>query len=44
MLDLIELRDGRVLAISDEVIVLYRNMEDLTTGDAKEERPSLLLV
>ena len=34
-LDVIELRDGRVLAISDEVVVLcFTAMEDLETGAA----------
>jgi hypothetical protein len=42
-LDLIELKDGRVLAISDEIIVLYKSMEDVVTGDASEERPSIFL-
>lgn len=43
-LDLIELKDGRVLAVSDEVVILYRDMEDLTTGDTAAERPVLHLV
>ena len=42
-LDLIELKDGRVLAISDEIVVLYKSMEDVMTGDASEERPSMFL-
>jgi hypothetical protein len=32
-LDVIELRGGRVLAISDEVVVLYSDMGDLETGE-----------
>lgn len=43
LLDLIELKDGRVLAISDEIVILYKNMEDVMTGDASEERPSIIL-
>lgn len=42
-LDLIELADGRVLCISDEAIVLYKDMEDLETGDAGAERPHINL-
>jgi len=42
-LDLVELKDGRVLAISDESIVLYRDMEDLMTGEPST-RPILHLV
>ena len=43
-LDLIELKDGRVLAINDEVVVLYKDMEDLMAGEAPVKRPSLILV
>ncbi len=43
ILDLVELKDGRVLAIGDEVVILYKNMEDLMTGDASDERPLLVL-
>ena len=43
-LDLIELKDGRVVAISDEAIVVYRNMEDLVAGDPGASRPALHLV
>jgi hypothetical protein len=42
-LDLAELKDGRVFAISDELIVLYGDMEDLLTGDPSESRPRLYL-
>lgn len=41
-LDLITLKDGRVLAISDDVVVLYESMDDLVAGEAKE-RPMLAL-
>ena len=40
-LDLIELKDGRVVAISDEAIVVYRNIEDLVVGDPGASRPAL---
>ena len=43
LLDLIELRDGRVLAISEDVIVLYGDMDDLVSGDASKYRPSIPL-
>ncbi len=42
-LDIVELADGRVLGISDEVVILYKNMEDLEMGDASVNRPSILL-
>lgn len=32
-LDVIELKDGRVLAISDEAVVLYSDMDDLVAGE-----------
>lgn len=44
ILDLVELKDGRVLAISDEVMILYKNIEDLTTGEPSSTRPSLPLL
>mgnify|MGYP001614233119 CR=1 FL=1 len=40
--DLVTLTDGRVLAITDEVIVLYRNLEDLI-GNEPRERPMIAL-
>lgn len=40
-LELIELADGRVLCISDEVVVLYKDMEDLVAGDAAVIRPHI---
>ncbi len=43
ILDIVELKDGRVLAISDELVMLYDNIEDLETGDASKERPQLFL-
>ncbi len=42
MLDLITLKDGRVLVVSDDVVVLYENMEEATDGEAKE-RPLIHL-
>lgn len=40
-LDLIEFVDGRVLCISDETVVLYKDMEDLEAGDASVKRPHI---
>lgn len=37
-LDLIELTDGRVLCISDEAVVLYKDMDDLEAGDPSISR------
>ena len=34
-LDVIELKDGRVLAVSDEVVVLYNDMDDLVVGEPR---------
>ena len=42
MLDLITLKSGKVIAISEEVAILYANMEDLECGDSRD-RPSILL-
>ncbi len=42
-LDLVELQDGQILAISEEVIILYKDMDDLTAGDATAERPTIYL-
>ncbi len=42
MLDLITLKDGRVLVVSDDVVVLYENMEEVTDGEAKD-RPLIYL-
>jgi len=41
-LDVIELRGGRLLAISDEVVVLYSDMGDLETG-GESNRKSIAL-
>ena len=40
-LDLIELTDGRVLCVSDEAVVLYKDIEDLETGNASATRPHI---
>ena len=42
-LDLIELANGRVLAISDESVVLYKDVDDLTAGNAEVSRPTINL-
>jgi hypothetical protein len=42
VLDLLTLKDGRVLVISDESVVLYGSMEDMEGGEAKE-RPTIFL-
>ena len=36
VLDLVRLKDGSILAISDESVVLYANEEELVAGDAVE--------
>ena len=41
MLDLVRLKDGGILAISGEIIVLYADEEDLMGGDASE-RPVII--
>ena len=42
VLDLLTLKDGRVLVISEESVVLYDSMEDLEEGDARQ-RPTIFL-
>jgi hypothetical protein len=42
ILDLVTLKSGKVIAISEEVVVLYDNMEDLEAGESRN-RPSILL-
>lgn len=37
-LGLVELDDGSVLGISDEVIILYANMDDVMGGEPSAER------
>lgn len=42
--DLVELADGRVLGITDEVVVLYKNMDEATgASDPSEKRPEIYL-
>jgi len=42
ILDTVTLKNGKVIAISDEVAILYDNSEDLTSGGNKD-RPSIVL-
>ena len=42
-LDLIELKDGRVLAISDDAVVLYKDMDELMEGTPSPQRPFIAL-
>jgi hypothetical protein len=42
VLDLLTLKDGRVLVLSEEVVVLYAGMSDLEEGEPKE-RPTIFL-
>lgn len=42
-LDLIRLKDGRILAISDESVVLYADEEDLVEGEPKVRQTLSLL-
>lgn len=42
VLDVLSLKDGRVLAISEDAIVLYSSLEDLESGNAAD-RPTLYL-
>jgi hypothetical protein len=41
-LDLITLKDGRVLVISGDAVVLYENMDAVEQGEAAE-RPTIYL-
>jgi hypothetical protein len=41
-LDIVELSDGRVLAISDEAVVLYDEINDLLQGQAKKRETIFL--
>ena len=42
VLDILTFKDGRVLAISEDSIVLYDNYEDLEAGEAKERQTIFL--
>ena len=39
-LDLVHLKDGKIIAISDEIIVLYSSEDDLVSGE-ETSRPSI---
>ena len=41
-LDLLTLKDGRVLVVSEDAVVLYEDMEAVEAGEAKE-RPTIYL-
>jgi len=41
-LDLLTLRDGRVLVVSEDAVVLYESMDAVEVGAAKE-RPTIYL-
>ena len=41
-LDMLTLKDGRVLVVSEDAVVLYADMDDVQAGEAKE-RPSIYL-
>ena len=42
VLDLVTLRDGRILVVSEDAVVLYKNIEDLESGETAE-RPIIYL-
>jgi len=42
VLDLLTLKDGRVLVVSEDAVVLYESMEALELGEAKD-RPVIYL-
>jgi hypothetical protein len=42
LLDMLTLKDGRVLVVSEDAVVLYASMNDLEAGAAKE-RPTIHL-
>jgi len=41
-MDIVTLKDGRVLGITEDSVVLYESMEDMEAGEAKE-RPMIVL-
>jgi hypothetical protein len=43
LIDIVELADGRVIGITEDAIVLYANIDDLTEGDQAAERPHIYL-
>jgi hypothetical protein len=42
-IDVIELTDGRVLGITDESVVLYKNMESLEEGETDAQAKTIIL-
>lgn len=42
VLDIITLKDGRVLVVSEDAVVLYPSMEEFEEGEATE-RPTIYL-
>lgn len=42
ILDMLTLKDGRVLVVSEDAAVLYADMDDLQAGEAKK-RPTIYL-
>ena len=42
VLDMLTLKDGRILVVSEDAVVLYSSAEDLEEGEAKE-RPTIFL-
>lgn len=38
VLDILSLKDGRVLAISDDAVVLYSSLEDLESGESTDRQ------
>ena len=42
VLDLLILKDGRVLVLSEDAVVLYESMDAVEAGDA-QERPTIYL-
>lgn len=42
VLDLLTLKDGRVLVVSEDAVVLYESQEAVEDGEAKE-RPTIYL-
>ncbi|MFC1588035.1 hypothetical protein ACFL54_06985 [Planctomycetota bacterium] len=43
VIDVVELNDGRVLGITEEIVILYASMNDLTEGDPAVNRPAIQL-
>lgn len=42
-MDIVELKDGRVLGITDESVILYSNMEALEGGESLAEAGMIIL-